>query len=310
MESPLLQVDGLSKDYHFGFWQTERIQVLKNVSFTLKKGEILGLVGESGSGKSTLARLILKLEPPTKGKIFFQGKDLAEWDRKTYWRQVQLIFQNPYGALNPRWRVYDSLCEPLFLQGERRNKKEKIEAILSQVGLSPEVFLSKYPHELSGGERQRVVIARALLVEPKVLVCDEPVSALDVSVQAQILNLLLKIQKERNLSLLFISHDLGVVYHMADRILVMYLGHVLELGPREAVYRNPLHPYTRLLLESVPEVGKELPKREEEDVPPPSLQGCPFYHRCPYRLSSCETLEISLKEISPGHWTACPVVSH
>jgi oligopeptide transport system ATP-binding protein len=284
------------------------VKAVDGVSLKLEEGEILGLVGESGCGKSTLGRTILQLIPPTAGGVLLAGRNLASLNGRELREaraDFQMIFQDPYASLNPRMTVFDSLAEAL--QSHKRVSSAelpgRVSALLQKVGLSPR-FLKKYPHEFSGGQRQRIAIARALAVEPKLIVADEPVSALDVSIQAQIINLLAKLSREMHLTLIFISHDLSVVRHISDRIAVMYLGRIVELGPATQVFERPLHPYTKLLVGSVPIPD---PVREKQrlqatltgDPPspmnPPS--GCPFHPRCPYAVDDCAKVEPRLERL-------------
>lgn len=284
------------------------------MDLTLYQGETLALVGESGCGKSTLARLLLGLLTPTQGQVLFDGQDLSALSPKalrTLRRQFQPVFQDAAGALNPRRRVGALVAEPLRIHKlcPRDALPERAAALLALVGLPPEL-LSRYPHQLSGGQRQRVVLARALALEPRLLVCDEPVSALDVSVQAQMLNLLAQLQRRRGLTYLFISHDLGVVRHSADRVAVMFLGRLCELGPRDALFTHPRHPYTRFLLDAIPkpdprrrgELG-ELPGEVPDPGDPPS--GCRFRTRCPYARPLCAQSVPQLRELGAGQQAAC-----
>lgn len=298
----LIEVDQLSKAFpvQSGLFRrnTGSVQAVDEVSFTIRKGETLGLVGESGCGKSTLGRLIIRLIEPTTGSIRFQNQDLASASEDTLRKmrkQMQIIFQDPYSSLDPRTPVGNSIAEGLTVHG-LTNKSEQYELVakmLTRVGLHPE-HAQRFPHEFSGGQRQRIGIARALILQPSFVVCDEPVSALDVSVQAQVLNLLRELQKDLNLTMLFISHNLAVVEHISDRVAVMYLGQVVELTDRDTLYQNPLHPYTRALLSSVP--IPEPGRRQERvvlqgDVPsplnPPS--GCKFHPRCPVAMGICSS---------------------
>lgn len=290
------------------------IKAVDGVSFYLNKGETLGLVGESGCGKSTTARGILRLVPITSGKVFFQGHDLTELDAgkfRPFRRDVQMVFQDPYASLNPRRTVGSIISEPLVIHGigtlpERRNR---VVELLQTVGLSPDYY-NRFPHQFSGGQRQRIGVARALALNPKIIICDEPVSALDVSIQAQIINLLDSLQKDLGMAYLFISHDLGVVRHVSRRIAVMYLGKIVELSEREELFASPLHPYTRGLLRSIPVPD---PDRRIEmipitgDVPSPASPppGCPFHTRCPEVCDTCRKEVPEFREISPGHFCSC-----
>ena len=280
------------------------LKALNGVSFTLERGRTLAVVGESGCGKSTLARLVTMIEPPTDGALLVDDADVVVADaalRKRLRTDVQIVFQNPYGSLNPRQKIGAALEEPLAISRpdiRRVERRERAREMLASVGLRPEHY-DRYPHMFSGGQRQRIAIGRALMLEPKVLVLDEPVSALDVSIQAQVLNLLARLQSERDLAYLFISHDLSVVRHIADEILVMYLGKTVEHAPRDALFRRPLHPYTRVLLSATPVAdprrGKERIVLEGElpsPIDPPS--GCPFHPRCPWAFDRCPREEPAL----------------
>lgn len=292
------------------------VRAVDGVTLAVAEGEILGLVGESGCGKSTLARSIVRLVAPTAGHIHFEGLDLLALSRQKLRLtrpRLQMIFQDPYASLNPRRTVYDALAEPLLAHGlaARRELPARVSALMEKVGLAPR-YMRKYPHEFSGGQRQRIAIARALATQPRLIIADEPVSALDVSVQAQILNLLKKLCAEERLTMVFISHDLGVVRHMADRIAVMYLGRVVELGPAARVLGQPLHPYTRALVSAVPLPD---PVREHQrqriilqgDPPSPMNppKGCPFHPRCAYAIAQCCEGRPPLVEQEPGHEAAC-----
>ncbi len=290
------------------------VQAVENVSFTIRDGETFGMVGESGCGKTTIGRTLLRLVPATSGKVLFQGQDVfAATPRqlKDLRRNMQIIFQDPFSSLDPRMPVGESIAEGLLVHG-MRNSKERFEIVINtlrKVGLE-DYHARRYPHEFSGGQRQRIGIARALALRPKFIVCDEPVSALDVSIQAQVLNILKELQKEFNLTYLFIAHNLSVVEHISDRVGVMYLGKMVELAGREEIFRNPLHPYTQALLSAIPIPDPDL-KREriilKGDVPsplrPPS--GCRFHPRCPVALEHCSREEPQFKEVAPDHWVAC-----
>ena len=275
----------------------------------MRKGETLGLVGESGCGKSTLGRTILRLIPATEGQVMYNGEDILTYDKKKMWemrRKLQIIFQDPYSSLNPRMTVYDLISAPLevYKVGTKEERREMVEEILQEVGLDKQ-YLNRFPHEFSGGQRQRIGIARALILNPEFVVCDEAVSALDVSVRAQVLNLMRNMQQKKNLTYLFISHDLSVVRHISDRIAVMYLGSVVEVAEKAQLYSNPIHPYTKALLSAIPlpDVKK---KRQriilEGDVPsaynPPS--GCKFHTRCPYATDRCRQEAPVLQEVENG----------
>lgn len=288
------------------------IQALSHVSLEIHKGEVLGIVGESGCGKSTLGRCILGLEKPTSGEILFHGKNLAQMnpaEKKEFRKKAQIIFQDPYASLNPRMTTYDIIKEPLEIHGFLDKEKRVLE-LLSLVGLDPSCS-NRFPHEFSGGQRQRIGIARALALSPEFIVCDEPISALDVSIQAQIINLLKTLQKQLSLTLLFIAHDLSVVRYISDRVAVMYLGHILEVTSADELYQNPLHPYTQALLAAIPgeiQEEKRPPKYLlplEAHTPPSVSQGCPFYHRCPKAMDHCKTNVPPLKALTEGHQVAC-----
>jgi oligopeptide transport system ATP-binding protein len=291
------------------------VRAVSDVSLEIATGEVLGLVGESGSGKSTIGRTILRLEQPTSGTIKFDGRDITRLSRrqlKPLRRRMQLVFQDPFGSLNPRMTVESILSTPLLIHESglsRAERRERIEHALETVGLSPE-HAGRYPHEFSGGQRQRIGIARALIVEPAFLVADEPVSALDVSIQAQILNLLQRIKDELGLTLLLVTHDLAVVAHMSDRVAVMYLGRIVELAATRELFRNPRHPYTEALLSAAPVPDptrrrKRIVLRGEmpSTITPPS--GCAFRTRCQYALPACAEAIPPLRRVASGHLTAC-----
>lgn len=300
---PLLAVSDLVKVFGVGAnWlgrPTGFVRAVNGVSFQIQKGETLGIVGESGCGKSTLGRTILRLLEPDSGRVEFDGQDLAALDRESLRklrRKMQIIFQDPYAALNPRMKVSQILSEPLDIHGLHREpqaRKKRLQELLDRCGLRTE-SLNKYPHEFSGGQRQRICIARALAVEPDFIVCDEPVSALDVSIQAQIVNLLMDLQKELGLTYLFIAHDLNVVQHISTRVGVMYLGRIVELSEKKALFENPQHPYTRSLLSAIPIADPTLKRqnvRLSGDLPSPlnPPQGCHFHPRCPVAQERCKT---------------------
>ena len=292
------------------------VKAVDGISFTVRRGETLGLVGESGCGKSTTGRALLQLHRPTSGTVKFAGDELNNIKGRAlraYRRRMQMIFQDPYSSLNPRMNVASIISEPMVIhglyKGDERN--ERVEAILDQVGLNP-YFAKRYPHEFSGGQRQRIGVARALAVEPEFIVLDEPVSALDVSIQAQIINLLEDLQSEYDLTYLFIAHDLAVVRHISDRVAVMYLGKIMELADSNELYENPLHPYTRALLSAVPITDPEIERTRERiilvgDVPSPLRPppGCVFQTRCPIAIDECREVIPEFREAEPDHWVAC-----
>ncbi len=298
-----------------GIFRKNYVKAVDGVSFTIMKGETLGLVGESGCGKTTTGRLILKLIPPTSGKIFFDGEDVTKLKGKklkAFRRRANIVFQDPYTSLDPRMTVFDTIIEPLRTHGiEVPDPEDFVIKLLYEVGLN-ETHLYRYPHEFSGGQRQRIAIARVLALRPQFIVLDEPTSALDVSVQAQILNMLKDLQKKYNLTYLFISHNLGVVKYMSDRVAVMYMGKIVEIASSDELFRNPLHPYTKALLASIPVPDPEIAKKKERFRiigEPPSVinppPGCRFHPRCPYAKQICREREPPLKEIEPGHYVAC-----
>jgi oligopeptide transport system ATP-binding protein len=321
-ETPLLEVRGLAMHFPIseGIVMSRKIGEVKavdGVDFSITRGETLGLVGESGCGKTTTGRCILRLERPTEGQILFDGQDISGMGRKglaAMRRRMQVIFQDPYSSLNPRMKVGDIIAEPIKVHGvepDARKREARVRELLSVCGLDPK-FTDRYPHEMSGGQRQRVGIARALALDPEFIVCDEAVSALDVSIQAQVVNLLEDLRERFNLTYLFIAHDLSVVRHLCQRVAVMYLGRIVEMADVDELFDNPLHPYTQALLSAVPvpdprvEAQRQFrPTKGEVPSPinPPS--GCVFHPRCPMAVDGCKKTRPTLRELRPRHWVAC-----
>lgn len=308
----LIEVKNLNKCFQKG---KSVYQALFDINFSIFENEILGLVGESGSGKSLLAKILLNLEKKDGGEIHYRGQNLSQLmtsNRKAMRRKMQMIFQDPYASLNPKMDVAKIVSEPLEIHKiDKSNKENRVDELLSQVGLNPSIK-HKYPHEFSGGQRQRIGIARALACQPEFIICDEPISALDVSIQAQVINLLKRLKEEQGLTYLFIAHDLSMVKYLSDRIMVMYLGHIVEIGTSEEIYQNPLHPYTQALFSSIPYPDPDLEKKRTKivlqgEVPsifnPPT--GCPFQTRCPKVMPLCKEKKPETKEIRPNHFAAC-----
>lgn len=317
MSTPLIEVKNLKKYFSVSggtFKPPKYVQAVDDVSFAIQRGETLGLVGESGCGKSTIGRTMLRLYEPTSGSILFDGQDITHVSMKPYRRRMQIIFQDPYASLDPRMTVGDIVGEPLDIQGVYKTSSERNERILqllSLVGLNSE-HMNRYPHEFSGGQRQRVSIARSMALNPEFMVCDEPISALDVSIQAQVINMLMELQKKLGLTYLFIAHDLSVVRHISDRVGVMYLGSLVELTDSKSLYRKPQHPYTQALLSAIPIPDPEVSRQRHRivlqgDVPSPinPPAGCKFHTRCPYARDICRQQRPEMLEIEPGHLCAC-----
>ena len=313
--SPFLELLNISKHFKvtsglLGL-KSDTVRAVDGVNLTVDKGETLGLVGESGCGKSTLAKCIMGLDSATSGEIVFQGRSINTWDEKELRRRMQMVFQDPYSSLNPRQKIGSIIREGLDIHsiGTSAERKEKVDELLGLVGLRPE-HGARYPHEFSGGQRQRIAVARTLALDPRLIVCDEPVSALDVSVQAQVLGMLKGLQEQFNLTYVFISHDLSVVSHISDRVAVMYLGRIMELASSETLFTSPKHPYTKALLSAVlPPDPKRQPERIalEGDLPSPMNPptGCPFHPRCPKAFDKCPNARPELMEIEPGVKVAC-----
>jgi oligopeptide/dipeptide ABC transporter ATP-binding protein len=320
-ETPLLEVRHVKKYFPIrrGVLQREvaHVHAVDDVTFAVRSGETLGLVGESGCGKSTLGRTLVRLLEPTDGDIIFEGKSISHLGTRKLRplrSEMQMVFQDPYASLNPRKRVGTIVSDPMRIHnlGSRADQKRRVGEILETVGLSPEHY-NRFPHEFSGGQRQRIGIARALALRPKMIIADEPVSALDVSIQSQMLNLLGDLQDEFQLTYIFIAHDLGVVRHVSDRIAVMYLGKIVEISPAEDLYKRPIHPYTEALLSAVPSLDGTRRERIilSGEIPSPAHPptGCVFHTRCPRRLASgvCESTEPPLAEVEPGHFMRCHI---
>ena len=312
--SVLIETQDLKK-----YFKTPRgwLHAVDGIDLKIEEGQTLGVVGESGCGKSTLGRAVLRLHEPTSGKIFYEGEDLMARNKsemRHMCTQMQMIFQDPYSSLNPRMSVWQLIAEPMLINGMYKGDKEgldkHIEELMDTVGLAKRLTHS-YPHELDGGRRQRIGVARALSLNPKFIVCDEPVSALDVSIQAQILNLLMDLQDDRGLTYMFITHDLSVVKHISNEIMVMYMGKCVERAPKQELFTNPLHPYTKALLQAIPEPnidrrGELHVLKGEVTSPINPKPGCRFAHRCPYAKKECMEMESVLHEVLPNHFVACP----
>lgn len=320
-DKPILELVGVKKTFTVqkGLFSGAQLQIhaLDGVTLTVYQGETLGLVGESGCGKSTLGRLVMHLDEPTEGRILFHGKDIFSYDRtalKDYFKKVQLIFQDPQASLNPRKTAGSAVGEPLLIHGTvpKDQVEQRVAEIMATVGLSREQ-MGRYSHEFSGGQRQRVGIARAVSLKPELIIADEPVSSLDVSIQAQILNLLKQLQQSFGLTYIFITHDLGVVRHMSDRIAVMYLGRIVELANNQDLYDHPIHPYTRALFSAVPvphpgRPSKRILLKGDASGRPYRFAGCPFYPRCPDRIEVCQKSSPDLIEKSNGHFVSCHLI--
>ena len=317
MTENLIEVRDLKQHFPIstGWFQTKPLKAVDGVSFHIRRGEILGLVGESGCGKTTVGRTLLHLYPPTSGEIIFEGKPIrTKEDIRAYRQKAAMVFQDPYSSLNPRMTVADLIAEPLDihrLYENRQQRREKVLSLMAKVGLNAE-HAGRYAHEFSGGQRQRIGIARALALEPKFVVCDEPVSALDVSIQAQVINMFADLQEQLGLTYLFIAHDLLVVRHICDRIAVMYLGKIVESGASDDIYHNPMHPYTKSLISAVPLPDPKAARTRQRmmlsgDVPSPldAPPGCPFCTRCPYATHICREKMPEMVEVASGHFTAC-----
>ena len=312
-KQPLVQVKDVCKYFHVG--KNADLKAVDHVSFDIYKGETVGLVGESGCGKSTMGRCMIRLYEPTSGEVLYEGKDitkLSKAEQKEFCGKVQMIFQNPYASLNSRMTVKESVGEGLIQQGmSKKDADAKVEQLLKTVGLNKD-HMSRFPHEFSGGQRQRIGIARALSVDPDFIICDEPISALDVSVQAQVINMLKELQEERGLTYLFVAHDLSVVKYISDRVIVMYLGTVVETAETEELYSNTLHPYTKALLSAIPEADPDKAKANKRiqikgEIPSPinPKNCCRFAERCQYATERCFNEMPQLREVAPGHMVAC-----
>lgn len=319
---PLLKVEHLHKEFPTGSgfmggrFSKKVVSAVNDLSFEIRAGETFGLVGESGCGKSTTGRAIMHLDPPTSGKVYFEGKDISKMSKKelkAMRREMQFIFQDPYASLNPRMTIGEIVSEPMVIHGigTPEERIERVRELLDVVGLNPE-HINRYPHEFSGGQRQRVGIARSFILRPKLIICDEPVSALDVSIQAQVLNLLKDLQKKYGTAYLFIAHDLSVVQHISDRVAVMYLGKMVELSDWKSLYAEPNHPYTQALLSAVPIPDPDVQKNRKRIIlagdPPSPIDpptGCRFHTRCPIAQAKCSESAPEFREVGEGHYCAC-----
>ena len=313
--TPLLEVKNLTK--HFPAAHGQKVHAVNGVSFKLERGETLGIVGESGCGKSSMGRTILKVHEPTSGQIIFDGVDITGLSNRKmfpYRKKMQMIFQDPYASLNPRFTVGEIIEEPMIIHnmGTAHERKVIVQELIETVGLKPD-HIRRYPHEFSGGQRQRIGIARALAVNPKFIVCDEAVSALDVSIQAKILNMLMKLKEEQKLTYMFITHDMGVMRNVSTKIAIMYLGKICEIAPTKTFYEAPMHPYTQMLLSAIPVVTPEeealKPKKvkSEGEIPSPVNipSGCSFHTRCAFKQKICMEVDPEMQEVEPGHFVRC-----
>ena len=314
---PLFEARHIVKEFQIGgglLSKSRIVHAVDDVSFSIKKGETLGLVGESGCGKSTIGRTILRLYEPTSGQILLDGEDITHVNMRPYRKRMQIVLQDPYASLDPRMTVGDIVGEPLDIHGVCENKadrQERILELLSLVGLNSE-HMNRYPHEFSGGQRQRVSIARAMALHPDFMVCDEPISALDVSIQAQVINMLMELQQKLGMTYLFIAHDLNVIRHISQQVGVMYLGSLVEVCDADSLYKNPMHPYTQALLSAIPIPDPEVSRKKqrvvlEGDVPSPinPPRGCKFHTRCPYAMDICREIRPETVTVGPGHTCAC-----
>lgn len=322
MAEPLIQVRNLKMYFPVGtslFAKRRQLKAVDDVSFDLFPGETFGLVGESGCGKTTVGRTLVRLYKPTDGQILYRGEDIAPLDEKAvmpYRRRMQMIFQDPYASLNPRMTVSSIIGEPMRLQGAAQDEiTARVAELVEQVGLKKD-HLNRYPHEFSGGQRQRIGIARALAMRPEFIVCDEPISALDVSIQAQVINMLEELQDSLGITYLFVSHDLSMVRHISHRVGVMYLGHMVELASAQELYSNMQHPYTQALMSAVPIADPDLAEQSNRivlqgDVPQPidPPAGCPFASRCRHCMKACTEKNPEMREVAPGHWVACHLMN-